>query len=58
MEVGIRLIRWSKIKSPLHMNETRHWRGVCLSSQLDEGTHEVQVCAINNQVRVCAVIGR
>ncbi len=31
---------------------------MCLESQLDEGAHDVQVCAITNQIRVCAVIGK
>ncbi len=31
---------------------------MCLESQLDEGAHDVQVCAITNQMRVCAVIGK
>ncbi len=32
--------------------------GVCLSGNLDEGAHEVQVCSIRDQVRVCTVIGK
>ncbi len=32
--------------------------GVCLSMQADEGADDVQVCAINTQVKECIVIGR
>ncbi len=61
METSIQEILRSGIESPLRMNQqdqTLEWNEVCLESQLDEGAHDVQVCAITNQIRVCAVIGK
>ncbi len=58
-EVSTSKYSWSSIESPLRMNKTGHWSGkrCVLINHLDEGADAMQVCAISNQVRVCAVIG-